>query len=584
MAVANEAAGGAAGGGAANGGMGAAGNLHASGGVVDRQRELLESVSDKGFATRLATYTRLSGPGWLQGAITLGGGSLAGALYLGVIMGYELMWLQPVAISLGVVMLAAISYVTLSTGEKPFDSIRNHISPALAWAWLIATMMANVVWSLPQFALGTAAIQQNLVPSANNDTGKLVSAVLLLLVAMTVVWFYNSGSRGIRIFEFILKGMVGVVVLSFFGVVAAMTSAGALPWGEILAGLVPNPNALFVPASSLQVPIEDTGEMAGWWSSFIADSQKDKIITAFATAVGINMTFLLPYSMLRKNWGKTHRGLAVFDLAIGLIVPFVLATGCVVIAASSQFHGRSDKILEMVAAGEDGSKEVKDYYKILDKRIAADPSLAAMDEAVARAEIPDADKRMAAMLAERDNLALARTLEPLVGSNVAQKLFGVGVLGMAISTIIILMIINGFAFCEMIGASPDGPMHRVGSLLPAVGVLGPFVWSSAAPALATPTSVIGGAMLPIAYVSFFLLMNSRSVLGEAMPTGGRRIFYNVIMLFATGVATFGSAWGLYDKALWGFPLGKAALAALVILLIVGIVSFTNKERAAKANA
>src|SRR6056297_1311717 len=152
--------------------------------ALDRQTELLKSVENRALPVRLATYTRLSGPGWLQGAITLGGGSLAGALYLGVIMGYQLMWLQPMAISLGVVMLAAISYVTLSSGEKPFDAVRNHVSPALAWGWLIATMMANVVWSLPQFALGTAAIQQNLLPAANIDTGKLVSAVMLLLAAM----------------------------------------------------------------------------------------------------------------------------------------------------------------------------------------------------------------------------------------------------------------------------------------------------------------------------------------------------------------------------------------------------------------
>jgi hypothetical protein len=549
---------------------------------ADRQLELLESVANSGLGTRLATYTRLSGPGWLQGAITLGGGSLASALYLGVIMGYELMWLQPVAISLGVVMLAAISYVTLSTGEKPFDSVRFHISPALAWAWLIATMMANVVWSLPQFALGTAAIQQNLIPASNSENGKVIAAASLLIVAMIVVWFYNSGSRGIRIFEYILKGMVGIVVLSFFGVVAAMTMKGALPWGEILGGLIPNPSALFVPAPSLQVPIEETGAMSGYWSDLIAGSQKDKIIAAFATAVGINMTFLLPYSMLRKKWGKTHRGLAIYDLAIGLIFPFVLATGCVVIAASSQFHGRSEKVLEMVAAGEDGTKEVKDYYKLVDSRLAAVEGFDAttVDMAEARANLPDADKRMAAMLAERDNLALASTLEPLVGSVVAQKLFGVGVLGMAISTIIILMIINGFAFCEMIGASPDGPMHRVGSLLPAVGVLGPFVWSSAAPALAVPTSVIGGAMLPIAYVSFLLLMNSKTVLGDSMPRGGKRIFFNTIMLFATAVATFGSVWGLYNRSAFGFPIGNVALGALVVLLIVGVGSFISKEKAA----
>ncbi len=57
---------------------------------------------------------QLSGPGWLQGAITLGGGSLAGALYLGVIMGYE----HDVAATVGHDpgrdhAVSAISYVTL---------------------------------------------------------------------------------------------------------------------------------------------------------------------------------------------------------------------------------------------------------------------------------------------------------------------------------------------------------------------------------------------------------------------------------------------------------------------------------------
>ena len=52
--------------------------------------EELEAASRKGTGAKLALYTRRSGPGWLQGAITLGGGSLAGALYLGVIMGYHM--------------------------------------------------------------------------------------------------------------------------------------------------------------------------------------------------------------------------------------------------------------------------------------------------------------------------------------------------------------------------------------------------------------------------------------------------------------------------------------------------------------
>ena len=552
------------------------------------ERELILEAQQQGPLATLFTYTRLSGPGWLQGAITLGGGSLAGALYLGVVMGYEMMWLQPVAMVLGVIMLSAISYVTLSAGERPFGLINRNISPALGWGWLIATMMANIVWCFPQFALGTAAVKQNLVPSLASPTGTWITAGGLLVTATIVVWFYNSGSSGIKLFEIILKIMVGIVVLSFFGVVIAMSAKGALDWGRIARGFVPNFSYLFnaVPEMSERVAASEYGD---WWSETIAKTQKDKIITAFATAVGINMTFLLPYSMLRKGWGKVQRGLAIFDLSIGLIVPYVLATGCVVIASASQFHGQYEDVFRIVESG--GGKESREYNNFLDQRLAAElgDEFAAIagepNERVrkvklmaARDSLPQVDKQIAAMLAGRDNLSLAKTLEPLVGPQVSQKLFGIGVLGMALSTIIILMLINGFAFCEMIGVPAEGRMHRLGSMIPAIGVLGPFVWGKAAPALATPTSVIGGAMLPIAYLSFLLLMNSRQTLGDAMPSGAKRWVWNVLMIVATLVATFGSIWGMMDKKLYGLPIGRGALLALFALMIVGIWSFLQKNR------
>lgn len=545
---------------------------------ISTEDSLLEKASEQGPLGKAAIYTRLSGPGWLQGAITLGGGSLAGALYLGVIMGYEMMWLQPVAMILGVIMLSAISYVTLSTGERPFQTLKTHISPVLAWGWLVATIMANIVWSLPQFALGTAAVQQNLIPALDNGAGKVVVALSLLVVASIVVWFYNSGNKGIKAFELILKAMVGIVVLSFFGVVLALTVQGALNWGEIFAGLVPNLSFLFEPVPALANQVEQTGAFQDWWTSKIAGIQKDRIIAAFATAVGINMTFLLPYSMLRKGWGVKHRGLAIFDLSIGLIVPFVLATGCVVIAAASQFHGKTSDVLAMVEAGNDNAKEVEAYFDYADERIKQEnPGISKEEIISARAALPQADKEVAAMLAGRDNFALAATLQPLVGTVIAQKLFGIGVLGMAVSTIIILMLINGFAFCEMINVPAEGTMHRIGSFLPAVGVLGPFVWGMAAPALATPTSVIGGAMLPIAYLSFLLLMNSRRALGSSLPSGGKRILWNALMLFATVVAGFASAWGLIGKKMFGFPIGSLALLGLGLLLVIGLVGFFKKQ-------
>ena len=273
--------------------------------------------------------------------------------------------------------------------------------------------------------------------------------------------------------------------------------------------------------------------------------------------------------------------MAIFDLSLGLIIPFVLATGCVVIAAASQFHARSDDVLQMVADGNTTAKEVKSYNKFVDMRLKAAEVPEAEWES-ARVSLPEADQKIAAMLAERDNLSLAETLSPLVGDTVAQKLFGIGVLGMALSTIIILMLINGFAFCELIGVPCEGTWHRIGSLIPAVGVVGPFVWGSAAPALATPTSVIGGAMLPIAYFSFLLLMNSKLTLGDSMPTGGKRLFWNFLMIVATVVAMLASAWGIYEKSMYGFPIGKAAIGLLVLLLVLGLLGFLKRESAAKA--
>ena len=56
-----------------------------------KEKEILKSVENAPTSKKLLTYTKLSGPGWLQGAITLGGGSLAGSLYLGVIGGTQLL-------------------------------------------------------------------------------------------------------------------------------------------------------------------------------------------------------------------------------------------------------------------------------------------------------------------------------------------------------------------------------------------------------------------------------------------------------------------------------------------------------------
>ena len=552
-----------------------------SGTGIEQDRQRILEAQAKGTGATLAVYAKLSGPGWLQSAITLGGGSLAGSLYLGVLGGAALLWLQPIAMILGIIMLSAIAYVTLSTGERPFQAINRHVNPVLGWAWLIATMMANIVWAMPQFSLSTAAVQQNLLPDLpmSDITQKVIIAGTILGICSFIVWFYNSGSKGIRFVEIILKVMVGCIVLSFMGVVIKMTLTGSIQWREILSGFVPDLKLLVAPAATFEPFFEGaTEEFRQYWSSLIVSQQRDVMITAAATAVGINMTFLLPYSMLRKGWGREFRGLAIFDLSTGLFVPFVVATSCVVIAAATQFHTQPGRGLLDEGGAPSATVQAK-YDTIAKARATAIEGNTG--EAIAIEDLSDADKRMAAMLIERDAFELAQSLSPLTGDAFANYVFGFGVLGMGISTIIILMLINGFVVCEMFNTPSSGLVHRLGSLIPAIGILGPFFWKRAAFWLAVPTSVFGMALLPIAYFTFYFLINQRSLLGDDRPRGAKGLAWNLAMLVAASLAAFGSVWSIWSKGSWwpkvGLPEWTGIGLLVAFLAVVLVVQVTRKR-------
>ena len=550
---------------------------------IEKDRQLILDAQKKGKGAVFKAYVRLSGPGWLQSGITLGGGSLSSSLYLGVLVGFSFMWLQPLAMILGIIMMGAIAYVTLSAGERPLRAINNHVSPVLGWGWLIASMMANLVWSLPQFALGTVALRQNILPGILGTEAmpeipsKMIAGAIFLAICLTFTMTYGAGGKGTKIFEILIKTIVSMIVLCFIGVVVKLSIEGKIIWGEILSGLVPDLSLFMKPTDIIMPHIEKVSQQfQAFWTNMIVGKQRDVMISAAATAVGINMTFLLPYSMLRKGWDKYFRGLAIFDLSTGLFIPFILATGCVVIASSSQFHGQpAEGFVAAEPGGEitaEPAKNLVGFYKgILANRLKfqiGEEEFAKLtpEQVQERSEaLPWADKRMAAILVNRDAFNLADTLTPLTGPVIAQYVFGLGVMGMAMSAATMLMTINGLCFCELLGRPPRGWTQKFGSLMVSVGALGPFFWKDAMPWLAVPTSVFAMVLLPIAYFAFFLLMNQKSFLGENMPIGVKRILWNVLMALAAGAASFGSVWSLWSKLQWK---GIGLLVGFIVLCIV----------------
>ncbi|MHC4807820.1 MAG: hypothetical protein ACYTBX_16380 [Planctomycetota bacterium] len=312
---------------------------------IEKDRQLILDAQKKGRGAVFKAYMKLSGPGWLQSGITLGGGSLSSSLYLGVLVGFSFMWLQPLAMILGIIMMSAIAYVTLSAGERPLHAINKHVNPVLGWGWLIASMMANLVWSLPQFALGTAALRQNLLPgflgplAMAEMPSKMIAGAIFLAFCLTFTLTYGAGGKGTKIFEILIKTIVSMIVLCFLGVVIKLSIEGKILWSEILSGLIPDLSLFVKPTDIIMPHIQKvTDQFQSFWTNMIVGQQRDVMISAAATAVGINMTFLLPYSMLRKGWDKYFRGLAIFDLSTGLFIPFIIATGCVVQPVSSARH------------------------------------------------------------------------------------------------------------------------------------------------------------------------------------------------------------------------------------------------------
>ena len=145
----------------------------------------------------------------------------------------------------------------------------------------------------------------------------------------------------------------------------------------------------------------------------------------------------------------------------------------------------------------------------------------------------------------------------------------------ALSTIIILMLINGFTICEMFNLPMSGTAYRVGSFLPGVtGALGfLFLWgdSESRLALAIPTSVFGLCLLPLAYITFILLMNNRTVLGDNMLRGGKRTAMNIAMGVAFVAASIGGGFAIWSKTKFYFGSGWYGVGAVAVLVVLAIV-------------
>ncbi|MDG1872459.1 MAG: divalent metal cation transporter [Mariniblastus sp.] len=599
-----------------------------------RDREILATAQDRGTVSTLGAYFRLSGPGWLQSAITLGGGSLGGALYLGMLGGTSMLWLQLAAIVIGVIMLSAIAFVTLSTGKRPYAAINEYVNPVLGVGWITATILANMIWVLPQFSLCFDALDKTLIPGGLGDTTQttvITTGIIAVLALIIVLMSFNPGWMA-KTFDIVLKLIVGLVVLCFVGVAYKLFSAGEIEWANIFAGFIPDFSQWTTTAPEIERLLENIPtEQQEFWKGQIVGKQQVSMIGVTATAVGLNMTFLLPYSMLARGWDKPFRGLARFDLITGMAIPYLIVTTCIVIASAHAFHAKADAaFLSNDSAQMQTSVLFNSTLGVLEKRYLSEDS-SALDEVNAEilrinaalasakeaglksgmagtqpkiekleselkdaqatknqkvaefaAGLPEEEKRIAPTLVKPNSAQLAATLAPLFGegesgTQTANLVFGLGALAMGFSTIVILSLINGYAFAEILGRYESTLFRTLGALAClACGFCWFLIWVGGSKTwLIIVASSFGAILLPIAYIAFFALMNNRQLLGDEKPTGLRMSVWNVLM--AIGVmGAIAQAWGAISTK-WSDPMqGPYLIGGVGVFLLLALVGFSAR--------
>ncbi len=295
--------------------------------VVEREKEKLSALENEGFLTRTLGYLKLIGPGYMQSALTLGGGTAAASLFAGAAFGYQLLWVAPVAMLLGVIMLSAIAHQTLSTGLRPFAAMRRYAGPFFAYGWAIGALLSSIIWHFAQYSLASAVLV---------DMGDAVSlsfppwamGMVVLAFSITVALMYGASPRWLKVFEISLKAMVWIIILCF-GMVVVRT--GVSDFGSLVSGFF-----------SFKIPDSAQGVVGS-----------TVVLSGLAAAVGVNMVFLYPYSLQARGWGKEHRSLAKYDLWVGMFIPYVLASSLMVIATANTLHGEFDgKTLSPVEAAQ----------------------------------------------------------------------------------------------------------------------------------------------------------------------------------------------------------------------------------------
>jgi len=281
--------------------------------LEDREAEAaaLERIESRAPLPRFWGRLRLSGPGFMDSALTLGAGTLTAAMLSGAAFGYRTMWLLWLSMGLGVFMMAAMARFTCRGGFRVIrvqNRFHGWVVGSLLTA-LVGTVAVAVIFNYGQYSLGTHLIE-SLTPMLGFSFPRQWNWIVFMAVTSGLILSYGRGGRrGIAAVESFMKASIGVMLLCFG---ACLVLVG-VDWGALFRGV-------FVP----------------WLPRGVEGL--DLFIASSAAAIGVMDWIFFHYAGLARGWGRRHERQARFDIVVGLFIPFVVINTLVMAVFAGTLH------------------------------------------------------------------------------------------------------------------------------------------------------------------------------------------------------------------------------------------------------
>ena len=174
----------------------------------------LEELERSPAPRRFLGYVRLTGPGFMGAALTLGAGTLTSAMLTGVQFGYRTLWMIWLSLALGLFMLAASARLAAhSLRVIPTQNRRHGRFIGSVLTGLVGCAFVGIVFNFGQYSLATHLIE-SIAALGGVSFPRTINWVLVLpLTAWLTLLYGRPGTRGVTRVERFMKACVLVMLL-----------------------------------------------------------------------------------------------------------------------------------------------------------------------------------------------------------------------------------------------------------------------------------------------------------------------------------------------------------------------------------